>query len=287
MTASNFSAALKLVLVHEGGYVNHPADPGGATNKGVTQAVYDGFRARRGDAARSVKQITNAELETIYRDQYWRTIYADEAPTGVDYCLFDYAVNSGPGRAAKDLQRALGVKVDGIVGMGTLAALAAADDARLISDICDRRLRFLKSLKTWKTFGNGWANRVAGVRAAALSMVEGEPVAPVKPIVTPAPAVAVSAAVKAPEEQQAHLKTAEGSGLSLAAAGAGGEKVRQFAESVQPHMGMETVMGRAAFAVFTLLMLIGGALVGYAYLRRIREKGGLGGFIGSVFKGAT
>lgn len=284
MSASNFPAALKLVLVHDGGYINHPKDPGGATMKGVTQAVYDGYRVRHNLPKQAVKKITNVELEAIYRDQYWRTIHADDMPKGVDYAIFDYAVNSGAGRAVKDLQRALGVKVDGIVGMGTLTALGLADDARLINDVCDRRLRFLKSLKTWRTFGRGWASRVSGVRSAALAMVEGEePMAIAKaappPVIAPAP--------KAPEAAQAQLKTAEGAGLSLTAAGAGGEKVRQFAESVQPHMGMETMLGRLAFAVFTLLMLIGGSLIGYAYLRRIKEKGGLGGFLGSVFKEAT
>lgn len=285
MSASNFPTALKLVLVHEGGFVNHKDDPGGATMKGVTQAVYDGYRARKGEAKRAVKLIANAELQDIYRRQYWMAIHADDMAAGVDYCLFDYAVNSGAGRAAKDLQRALGVKVDGMIGMGTMKALADADDARLINDICDRRLRFLKSLRTWKTFGKGWARRVEGVRAAAAAMVSGEPpAAVVKP---PTPAVAAAAAVKAPEAAQAQLKTAEGCGISIAAAGAGGEKVRQFAESVQPHMGMETMLGRLAFAVFTLLMLIGGVLIGYSYLRRIREKGGLGGFVGSVFKEAA
>jgi lysozyme family protein len=283
MTAANFPASLKLVLVHEGGYVNHPADPGGATMKGVTQAVYDAYRRRGGEALRSVRMITNVELQAIYRDQYWRTIHADEMPEGVDYCLFDYAVNSGAGRAVKDLQRALGCKVDGVVGMGTLSALAAADDARLVNDVCDRRLRFLKSLRTWKIFGKGWAGRVAGVRASALAMAAGHPT-PAPAPVTAAPEAVAAAAVKAPEAAQAQLKTAEGAGLTITAAGVGGEKVRQFAETVQPHMGMDTILGRLAFVAFTLLMLIGGALIGYAYISRIREKGGLGGFIGSVFK---
>lgn len=285
MTA-NFPAALKLVLVHEGGYINHPEDPGGATQKGVTQAVYDAYRTRKGLAKKPVRNIANAELEAIYKTNYWDKIDADEMPPGVGYCLFDYAVNSGAGRAAKDLQRALGVKVDGIVGANTLAMLNAADDAKLINDVCDRRLRFLKSLRTWKTFGKGWGRRVAGVRSAALSMVEGEEPAVIAKA-APAPAPAAALAPKAPEAAQAQLKTAEGAGLSITAAGVGGEKVRQFAESVQPHMGMETILGRLAFAIFTLLMLIGGGLIGYAYLRRIKEKGGLGGFIGSVFKEAS
>jgi len=289
MAASNFQAALKHVLKHEGGYVNHKDDPGGETNFGITIAVYRGFRERKGLAARSVKAISQAEVAEIYRNQYWHTIHADDLPDGVDYCLFDYAVNSGPGRAAKDVQRALGVKVDGVIGMNTLTATKAADDAKLINDVCDRRMRFLKSLRTWKTFGKGWTRRVEGVRAAALAMVEGasDVVLTKAPLpAPPGPAAVAAMAVKAPEAQQAQLKTAEGAGLSITACGVGGEKVRQFAESVQPHMGMESMLGRLAFAAFTILMLLGGALVAWSYIGRIKEKGGLGGYIGSVFKGS-
>lgn len=287
MAKGKLPGALKLVLVSEGGYVNNPSDPGGATNKGVTQAVYDAYRRQQGAPTRSVKQITDAELEAIYGDQYWRTIHGDELPEGVDYAVFDYAVNSGPGRAVKDLQRCLGVKVDGVVGLGTMTALTAADDTRLIADLCNRRLRFLKSLRTWKTFGRGWESRVNGVQLQALSIAAGTKVADA-PVQAPiATAVAVAATAKAPEAQQAQLKTADGIGLTITAAGAGGEKVRQFAEQVQPHMGTDTVLGRMAFAVFTLLMLVGGCLIGYSYVKRIQEKGGLGGFVGSVFKGTT
>lgn len=280
---ANLAPALKHVLVHEGLYSDHPSDPGGATMKGVTQAVYDDYRQRKGLPLRSVRLISNAELQDIYENQYWDTVRGDEMPSGLDYCLFDYAVNSGPGRAAKDLQRALGVKVDGVIGVNTLAMVAKADTAKLIDDVCDRRLAFLKSLKNWKTFGKGWGSRVTGVRTTALAMVGGEvPPKPPKPVQTPSLAVP---APKAPEAAQAQLKTADGAGLSIAAAGVGGEKVRQFAEQVQPHASMETVLGRLAFAVFFLLMLVGGCLIAYSYIKRIKEKGGLGGFIGSVFKG--
>ena len=288
MVANNFAQSLRLVLVHEGAFSNHPKDPGGATMKGVTQETYDAYRAKGGQPSRSVRKISGAELEAIYRQGYWAAIHADELPAGVDYCLMDYSVNSGPGRAVKDLQRALGVKVDGVVGLGTLTAVAAADDARLINDVCDRRLRFLRSLKTWSTFGKGWGSRVEGVRASALAMVAGDVAAVAStPPVAATEAIAAAAAVKAPEAAQAQLKTADGAGLTIAAAGAGGEKVRQIAEQVQPHMGMDTVLGRAAFAVFTLLMLLGGSLIAYAYIRRIKERGGLGGFVGSVFKGVA
>lgn len=281
MTAANFDEALSLVLAHEGGYSDHPKDPGGATMRGVTQKVYDDYRIRHGKPWGDVKRITNTELQDIYRDGYWRAIRADDMPPGVDYALFDYAVNSGPGRAVKDLQRALGTKVDGVIGVNTLALMEHGENEKIIRAVCAGRLKFLKSLRHWSTFGPGWERRVREVEAAALEMCAGAAVtAPTRP-------ATLAQAVKAPEAATAQMKTADGQGLSLVAAGAGGEKVRQFAEQVQPHIGLDTVLGRLAFAVFTLLMLIGGCLLGYAYIRRIKEAGGLGGFVGSVFKGTS
>lgn len=280
MTVSNFAQALKLVLVHEGGFADHPDDPGGATMKGVTQAVYDAYRVGKGLAVRSVKSITNAELNAIYERQYWQAIRGDELPSGVDYCVFDYAVNSGPGRAVKDLQRALGVKVDGVVGMGTMNALTAADDAKLINEICDKRLKFLKSLRIWKTFGVGWERRVKGVRAAALEMVRGEAVSFVS---MPLVKQGKSGATKGTEDNQAQLKTADGVGLSATTAGGVGQTVMERAQEMQPHIG-DSILGRAAIAAFVLLMAVGLGLLAFAQIKRIREKGGLGGYIGSVFK---
>lgn len=281
MTAANFPQALKLVLAQEGGWSNHPQDPGKATMKGVTQAVYDAYRDKRGQAKRSVRSVTNAEVEAIYRKGYWDLIRGDDLPIGVDAALMDYAVNSGPGKAVKDLQRGLGCRVDGLVGPQTLEQVVAADDDKLINDLCDRRLRFLKSLKIWKDFGRGWTNRVLTVRTTALAMLRAEPVVIAPP---PAAATATQAAAKAPVAQQAQLKTAEGQGLSCLAAGTGGEKLRQLAEQVHGHVSMDTMLGRFAFAAFTLLIVLGGGLVAYSYVGRIREKGGLGGFIGSVFR---
>ena len=161
-----FSIILPWVLVHEGGFANHPKDPGGATMKGVTQRVYDGYRSRQGLPLRSVKHITDQELQMIYRLQYWDVVQGDRLPAGLDYAVFDYAVNSGPGKAAKDLQRELGVKVDGVIGQITLAAAQAVEKAGKIEDLitrlCARRMAFLRSLSTFKHFGRGWTRRVEG-----------------------------------------------------------------------------------------------------------------------------
>ena len=166
----NLEAALKNVLVHEGGFVNHKADPGGATNRGVTQRVYDAYRDRQGQSRRSVRAITADEVADIYKRQYWDAIRGDDLPSGLDYAVFDYAVNSGPRRAAQDLQRELGVAVDGVIGNVTLAGVAKADVYDLIDRLCARRMRFLKGLKHWRTFGKGWTRRVTDVAEIAMAM---------------------------------------------------------------------------------------------------------------------
>lgn len=167
---NNFGKCLSLVLVHEGGYVNDPHDPGGATNKGVTQAVYDGWRKSHGQAVQSVRHISVDEIAGIYRMLYWDRVRGDDLPSGLDYAVFDFAVNSGVNRAAKYLQALAGAAQDGLIGKGTLGAVAAKDTRGLIGALCDRRVSFLRNLSTFWRFGKGWTRRVAEVRAVALSM---------------------------------------------------------------------------------------------------------------------
>jgi lysozyme family protein len=107
----------------------------------------------------------------MYKAKYWDKIKGDDLPTGVDYCVFDAAVNSGPGRAAKWLQACVGVEPDGGIGPKTLAAVAAIEPADLVEDYAKRRLSFLMDLKTWDTFGKGWGRRVAEVQASATNML--------------------------------------------------------------------------------------------------------------------
>lgn len=174
MSIENYQASLKKVLVHEGGYVNHPADPGGETNFGITFRVYDAYRMRKNLPRQSVRNISQAEVEEIYRIQYWDKIRGNELPRGVDYVVFDGAVNSGPAQSIKWLQAALGCKVDGNLGEATMFAIEQTHDyKRLIREICARRMAFLRNLRTWGTFGKGWSNRVSGVQAVGQSMVSG------------------------------------------------------------------------------------------------------------------
>lgn len=165
----NFSRALSAVLKHEGGFVDHKDDPGGATNKGITISTYRRYVKRNG-TVEDLKRITDAEVAKVYRKHYWDLVRGDELPDGIDYAVFDFAVNSGPSRAAKYLQIVLGVKVDGKIGPVTLEAARKADARKVINILCDNRLRFLQGLNTWPTFGRGWDSRVAGVRKLALSM---------------------------------------------------------------------------------------------------------------------
>jgi lysozyme family protein len=179
MAQSRERESLAKVLVHEGGYVNHPADPGGPTNQGVTQRVYDGYRKGKGLATRSVKNITAEEVHDVYDRQYWDAVKGDQLPDGVDYVVFDGAVNSGPGRSIMWLQQALRPiykgPIDGVMGMGTIAALKAVNDNdALIDRICDARMNFLRHLGTFKTFGRGWTARVAEVRSIGKAWATGE-----------------------------------------------------------------------------------------------------------------
>ncbi|MCR6633997.1 glycoside hydrolase family 108 protein [Devosia sp.] len=167
-----FQRCLTEVLRHEGGYVDHPSDPGGATNMGITRKTLARWRkiSPWTDLPKSsVASLKRDEAALIYRANYWNPSRAGDMPAGVDLALFDFAVNSGPDRAVRTLQAALGVAADGEVGPVTLAALRAADLARLLNDFCDRRLAFLKGLSTFVVFGRGWTRRVADIRAAALA----------------------------------------------------------------------------------------------------------------------
>jgi lysozyme family protein len=169
MAASSYDEALRRLLVHEGGYSNHPSDPGGPTKFGIMLADYRRYVKRNATAA-DVRVMQVGEAKAIYRAKYWNAMRCDELAAGIDYCLFDYAVNSGTGRAPKVLQRLLGCPVTGGMNDATVRLANARDAKRLIAEICDERLRFLRSLRTWPVFGNGWSRRVREVRAAALAM---------------------------------------------------------------------------------------------------------------------
>lgn len=165
----NFARALALVLKSEGGWSDNPADPGGATMKGVTLATFRAY-IKPGGTKADLKAITDEQLSTCYRRQYWDAVLGAELPDGVDYAVFDFGVNSGPSRAAKYLQGVIGAVQDGRIGPASVTAVKAKPAADIINALCDARLAFLKRLDTWPTFGKGWSSRVSSVRAQALAM---------------------------------------------------------------------------------------------------------------------
>jgi lysozyme family protein len=169
MAITNFDRCLALVLAHEGGFVNHPQDPGGATNLGVTKAVWQEWRGRPVTTA-EMRRLKPIDVEPLYRRRFWDRVRGDDLPLGVDYCVFDAAVNSGPGRAAKWLQEVLGVPQDGAVGLVTLGAARDFPKAELIRRYCQERLELLQGLRTFSVFGRGWSARVREVEAVATQM---------------------------------------------------------------------------------------------------------------------
>lgn len=212
MATETFAESLRHVLKYEGGYANHPADPGGATMRGVTFRTYNAYRKRKGLPTRSVRLITSAEIADVYRGMYWDAVKGDQLPAGVDFVVFDGAVNSGPSASVKWLQRALGVKVDGVIGQATLrAANEHPDHDRLIAAVLDRRMAFLRALRTWRTFGKGWTSRLAQVRKTGQAMASGS--------VGPAPVYKTGMHRKAIVED---AKTVPGKSAAAAVTGAGG-----------------------------------------------------------------
>ncbi len=189
MASASFAEALSLILRHEGGYADHPLDPGGATNLGITRATLADWRGRAVSRA-EVRALGQAEAAAIYRQRYWNAVRADDLPAGVDLAVFDAAVNAGPVRAVRWLQAALGVAVDGRIGPQTLAAARRTDRADLIRAISSQRLGFLRRLATFSAFGRGWTRRVAETESAALALAgrrAARPSPPVRPTMETAP----------------------------------------------------------------------------------------------------
>lgn len=300
MTTATYRPSLQLVLAHEGGYVNHPADPGGATNKGVTQRVYDNYRRRKGLALRSVRYIENHEVEEIYRTGYWNEVKGDDLPAGLDYAVFDYGVNSGISKAGKDLQRTLNananffgvsgqLKVDGVIGDATIIAACKAadtDEIELIEKYCQRRMGFLKSLKTFKTFGRGWTRRVLGDKPNDFAdegdhgVIDYAVMMAKKDLAYPIPKEQLPTAIGAKEGEmpakaivadQKATATKGGVGSIVAGIGVSGNTVIAAADQVKPHID-DSLIGKLALGAFALMMIVGIAILAYDFLQKQKEK---------------
>jgi lysozyme family protein len=245
--------ALRRLLAHEGGYTNHPADPGGPTNFGIT--IYDYRKyVKLGATAADVRGMKIEEAKAIYRAKYWDAQRCDELPAGADYAVFDYGVNSGIGRSGKVLRRCLKLPdATSVVNDTVIAAARAAEAKALVGAICDERLRFLQSLKTWSVFGGGWGRRVSEVRSAALAMASG----------APSPALQTSRAGGRAVVPVA--KTAQqGSAGAVAAAGA--------AAANQAHASGASAAAIAGILVLTVAFAIAGWLFWYWRQQQQQQK---------------
>ena len=170
MAAENYVTCLEMILHHEGGYVNHPKDPGGETNLGVTKRVYEDF-----GGTKDMKDLVREDVEPIYKKNYWDRMKCDDVPAGLDLCLFDFGVNAGTGRSAKYLQRMIGTVADGGIGPNTLKALGnyieEVGTEGAIKNFQSKRQEYYESLSTFETFGRGWTRRVDETTQAALGMI--------------------------------------------------------------------------------------------------------------------
>ena len=170
MAAENWQKCLEAILHHEGGYVNHPKDPGGETNLGVTKRVYEEW-----GGTKDMKDLEVEDVEPIYKKNYWDRVKAESLPSGLDLCVFDFGVNAGTGRAAKYLQTMIGTTADGGIGPNTLKALSNYVESegveQTIKNYQAARQEYYESLSTFKTFGKGWTRRVDETTEMAIGMI--------------------------------------------------------------------------------------------------------------------
>ena len=174
MAKENWGNCISKVLIHEGGYVNHPKDPGGITNMGVTKRVYEEWVGHE-VSEQDMKDLTVEDVAPIYKKNYWDRVKGDELPSGLDLCVFDFGVNAGTGRAAKYLQSMVGATADGAIGPATLRAVHAYVQIEglehAIGEYQHKRQGYYEGLKHFATFGRGWTRRVSETTALAFEMV--------------------------------------------------------------------------------------------------------------------
>lgn len=262
-----FHQALVPVLALEGGKVDNNADPGGRTNKGITQTVYTSWRGRHSLPPKDVYLISDQEVEAIYRSQYWEPIHGDELPRGVGFVVFDGAVNSGPMQSVKWLQRALGFKpeqVDGIIGNITInAAKANTDNDTLIANILARREAFLRALTTFRVFGKGWLRRLATVKATGQAMASG--------IATQAPAFIPAANTKA-TLTSAKRPLSPAAGDASVGLGGGQAITAQITDQLQPVAGIPFIKDALPYIMLIGLVLAALGLAWRYYATQQRAK---------------
>ena len=167
----NFKECLDLVLKSEGGFVNHPSDPGGMTNLGVTKRVWEEYTGHEADE-KTMRSLTPEKVAPLYEQRYWRPTYCEVLPRGLDFVVFSMGVNGGPGRAVKLLQQSIGCVPDGIIGPRTRELISNSNIATLIAKFSETRREYYRALKTFPIFGKGWLARVDKEEQEALNMVK-------------------------------------------------------------------------------------------------------------------
>lgn len=250
----NFDESLRRLLISEGGYTNHPSDPGGPTNYGIT--IYDarkyaaefGWIVGRAVTTQDIKDMPLWFAKKVYDAKYWHSQLCHLLASGVDYAIFDYGVNSGIGRSGKVLKRVLGMDASSsVVTPDVVAAVERVGAVKVINAVMDERLHFLQALNTWPVFGAGWGRRVVEVRAASLHMAQAAPFV-TAPSITPE-----SGSEKgtiAPPDKLKKVIVAGGSG-------SGGGVGATFWQWVQTHpveagalaLGGVVIVGGAVYAV--------------------------------------
>ena len=171
----NFEKSLHFVLQSEGGFVDNPLDSGGATMKGITLKVFQEYRRNKHLTSEDLRNISNEDIQAIYRQNYWNPVFGNLLNSGCDYVVFDFAVNSGVGRSVKTLQKVVGTSVDGVMGNQTLAAANALDPSSLIIDLSNAKIKFYEDIvmarPNQNVFLKGWLNRVATVKSNAFQIL--------------------------------------------------------------------------------------------------------------------
>jgi lysozyme family protein len=167
----NFPISLMFTLRMEGGFSNDPHDPGGPTNQGITLIEFQNFEGDPSLTVSDLKAIDDGTVSAIYMQDYWYPSFAPMLPDGIDCSVFDMGVNAGVSRSVRQLQQAVGVKEDGIVGPKTLSAIAVYNPDHLLMRLEVIQKAYYRSLSNFQYFGRGWLNRCYARYNQAMAMV--------------------------------------------------------------------------------------------------------------------
>lgn len=263
MARAQYADAMKILMVFEGGKVDHPDDPGGRTNMGVIQRNFTAYLLRKGLPSRDVYTMTIAERDEIYRLEYANRVRFDDLPPGIDLVMLDGSVHSGVSQAVKWLQRALGITADGIIGATTLAHVEQhPDHDKLVASILERRMLFLRNLKGWKTFGKGWTSRINQLRSKAQAWASGSVGSAIVPVQGVMGKAYVTNAVAAPARAVGDLSAGGGGATTTITGGLEAAK-----ETIAPMAGYAW-----ADRILLMLMIAGIAITVFGVLYGIYAR---------------